>query len=955
MWTVDRIRWGNHQLVTVAVRAVLGISTLAVASLTMAQGTSTTGDGVEEVVVTGFRQSLSVALDEKREAVGAVDAIVAEDIADFPDNNLAESIQRIPGVSIERDAGEGKRISVRGLGPQFTRIRINGMEALTTGGASDAAGGTNRDRSFDFNTFASELFNSITVRKTAAAEVEEGSLGATVDLQVARPFDYNGLTFVTGGQLGYNDLGDDADPRGTVLISDTFLDDRLGALVSVAYTERKLLDEGASTVRFQKSVPNAAGVFAAGTQFQSVAAGVPFTNAQLATAFRPRIPRYDIFEHEQERLGITTSLQFRPSEATLLTFDALYADFDSTRTETYLESPNFSASLAQVDVLEAELRQDGVDRNGVPVNTLVFGRFNDVDIRSERRHDELETKFTQFTLDGTHSFSDSLSVHALVGRSKSEHDNPVQTTVLFDINDVDGYVFDFRGNPRRPLISYGNADLLNPEAFTLTQIRLRPQTADNEFTNYAADATWKLNDTFTVKGGAQFKKYEFDTTDRRRASENVSAAQALIPRSGFSTVANLNLNVPAGTPTRFVVPDLKAAGELFGFNDPTLFPLSNQVDLGGNYSVEEEDSGVFAQVEMRTEIGGIPIRGNLGVRYVETDQESVGFTRVAAGPSGVVTNTVSEKYNNTLPSLNLVADITDDFLIRFGASKVLARSGLGNLNPGAAVQIAGNNKQVTAGNPNLTPFKADTYDLSFEWYFAKESLLGVALFYKDIASFVQTIRATGPFSSNPLGLDDSVAIAVCDSSMAAFDPNNPTDVQTCLSDWQFSLPRNTPGGELKGVEISYQQPFTFLPGVLRNFGVLLNFTYVESEILYLNADGTAAFGGDRQDLTGLSKNAANATLYFDNGTWSARVSAAYRDEFLTTAPGRNGNDVEGTEESTTVDFASSYALNQNLTLTLEAINLTDEFNDQLVDSQGNRLSFSHHTGRQYFLGARYRF
>jgi iron complex outermembrane recepter protein len=220
---------------------------------------------------------------------------------------------------------------------------------------------------------------------------------------------------------------------------------------------------------------------------------------------------------------------------------------------------------------------------------------------------------------------------------------------------------------------------------------------------------------------------------------------------------------------------------------------------------------------------------------------------------------------------------------------------------------------------------------------------------------VQTIRATGPFSSNPLGLDDSVAISVCDASMAAFDPGNATDVQSCLSDWQFSLPRNTPGGELKGVEISYQQPFTFLPGFLRNFGALVNFTYVESEILYLNADGTAAFNGQKQDLTGLSKNAANATLYFDNGTWSARVSGAYRDEFLTTAPGRNGNDIEGTEESITLDFASSYALNQNLTLTLEGINLTDEFNDQLVDSRGNRLSFSHHTGRQYFLGARYRF
>jgi iron complex outermembrane recepter protein len=946
MWAVDN----NRRLIAVAIRAVLGITSFAAVSAAVAQGT-TAPAGVEEVVVTGFRQSLSLALDEKRDAIGAVDAIVAEDIADFPDLNLAESIQRISGVSIERDAGEGKRISVRGLGPQFTRIRINGMEALTTGGGSDAAGGTNRDRSFDFNTFASELFNSITVRKTAAAEVEEGSLGATVDLQVARPFDYDGLTFVTGGQLGYNDLGDDADPRGTLLISNTFADERVGALLSVAYTKRKLLDEGASTVRFQNTPQNPANP-AAGP-FQSVAPGVPFTNGELGAAFRPRIPRYDIFEHEQERLGVTTSLQFRPSEATLLTFDALYADFDAERDETYLESPNFSASLAQVDVLEAEIRQDGLDRSGMPVSTLVFGRFNDVDIRAERRHDELETKFTQFTLDGSHSFSDSLSVHGLVGRSKSEHDNPEQTTLLFDINDVDGYVFDFRGSSRRPLISYGNADLTNPEAFTLTQIRLRPQTADNTFTNYMGDVTWKLNETLTFKGGAQFKKYEFDTTDRRRAAEGVTPEQALIPRSQYSELARLELNVPAGTPTSFVVPDLDAAKRIFGFDDPNVFALSDQVNLGGNYSVEEEDAGVFAQVEMRTEVGGVPIRGNLGVRYVETDQQSSGLSR---GATGVLATSVTEKYNNTLPALNIVADLTDNLLVRFGAAKVLARSGLGALNPGATVQIAGNNKTVAAGNPTLTPFKADAYDLAFEWYFAKESLLGVALFYKDIASFVQTIRATGAFSSNPLGLDDSVAIAVCDAQLPTpFDPGNATDVANCLADWQFSLPRNTPGGDLKGVEISYQQPFSFLPGIWRNFGAILNFTYVESEILYLNADGTAAFGGERQDLTGLSKNAANATLYYDDGKFSARISAAYRDEYLTTAPGRNGNDVEGTAESTTVDFASSYSLNDNLELTLEGLNLTDEFQDQSVDSLGNRLSYFHHTGRQYFVGARYRF
>src|SRR5688572_7134258 len=292
---------------------------------------------MEEVVVTGFRQSLNAALEDKREAVGAVDAIVAEDIADFPDLNLAESIQRVPGVSIARDAGEGRNISVRGLGPQFTRVRINGMEAMSANGGTDAAGGTNRDRSFDFNTFASELFNSITIRKTASAETEEGSLGATVDLRSGRPFDYDGLTIAGSAQLGYNDLTEDTDPRAAFLISNTFADGKFGALLSVAYTSRKLADEGASTVRWQ-----AGGGFG---PLDPAYTGTP-TLAEINAAFRPRIPRYDKYEHEQNRLGVTAALQFAPTDATSVNLDILFAKFDAERDEMFLETPVFSSGGA---------------------------------------------------------------------------------------------------------------------------------------------------------------------------------------------------------------------------------------------------------------------------------------------------------------------------------------------------------------------------------------------------------------------------------------------------------------------------------------------------------------------------------------------------------------------------------------------------------------------------------
>lgn len=924
-----------------SIRAILGVassSLLAFAALAQENAADEQSGALEEIVVTGFRESLNAALDVKRDAVGAVDAIVAEDIADFPDLNLAESIQRIPGVAIARQGGEGRQISVRGLGPQFTRVRINGMEALSTTGGTDALGGTNRARSFDFNIFASELFNSIRVAKTSSADTEEGSLGATVDLQVARPFDYNGFTMVTGAQLGYNDLQEDMNPRAAALVSNTFADGRFGALLSVAYAERDFADHGSSAVRWQNSgtcpgTPTNTNCFAP----TSLLPGYTGPSlAELNNAFRPRIPRYDMYENTQERLGVTASLQFAPGDATTLTLDALYADLQSTRTEQFLEMPNFSSNMTQVDVQSAAIN----DRN-----SILYGVFNDVDIRSEQRYDELETEFTQFTLSAEHSFTDTLHLTALVGQAESKHDNPIQTTLLWDINDADGVSFDFRESSRVPVLNYGNANVTNPDSWTLTQVRLRPQSADNEFVNYAADLKWEFTDRAAIKFGAQLKQFEFDTTSARRASENASAAQQAIARSSYARTLDLNdtgLDLPAGNTNVWVVPDVRAATGLLDLNNYAAYGVSINNDLGNNFSVSEDDTGAYVQLDFSADLGAIPVRGNIGVRYVETEQETTGWAR---GTAGNTLLTIEHKYDNTLPSLNLVANITDDFLIRFGAARAMTRAALPQLNPGLALSIAGNNKTVTAGNPFLDPTEADNYDLSFEWYFAEESLVGLALFYKDIKTFVQTIRETGQFSDNPFGLPDSVALAQCGASV---------DPATCLSGWGFNLPTNTPGGELQGLEVSYQQPFTFLPGVWSDFGAILNFTYVDSDVKYLDSSGAVVM---ETTLSGLSKRSANATLYFDNGVFSARVSAAYRDEYLAVGgvPGRNGNDVEGVAETLNVDFSTSWSITDSLELTLEALNLTDEFEDQWVDSLGNRLSYYHHTGREYFLGARYKF
>ncbi len=929
---------GRHGAIRVAVRAVLAMAALSASGAAFSQQAAPRQEGaLEEIIVTGFKGSLSLALDQKRDSVGAVDAIIAEDIADFPDLNLAESIQRVPGVSIARDAGEGRNISVRGLGPQFTRVRINGMEAMSANGGTDAAGGTNRDRSFDFNTFASELFNSITIRKTSAAEVEEGSLGATVDLRSGRPFDYDGFTVVTSAQASYNDINEDVDPRGAFLISDTFADGKFGALLSVAYTKRKLLDEGSSTVRWQDA--------SSGTPFAGASATDP-----VNTAFRPRIPRYDIYQHDQERLGLTGSLQWQATDKTLISLDALYAKFEAERNEIFLEAPGFSGNNSGSQ--NVRVREAVIDST----NTIVYGVFDDVDIRSEARHDELETDFTHLTLEGTHEFTDRVRLKGLVGYSEAEHDNPVQTTLLFDRNDVDGYSYDFRGNNRLPLITYGDAVVTDPTAWRLSQIRLRPQSSENTFKTVSFDVAWDVTDAVTLKAGPQYKKFEFDTTSLVRSNGTtanqegqLSAAIRATPIADYSELARIsgNLNVPAGSARSWIIPDIDRAAALFGLYDRSAFPLGIEPALGNNYSIEEEDTGGYVQADFKTEVAGRPLRANVGVRYVETKQTSSGY---AANIGSPLLTTVERTYDDTLPSLNVAFDVTDEFVIRAAAAKVMVRpnggggaTGLGILAPGASAAINGANKVLTVGNPMLDPYRAKAYDLSFEWYFAQDSLLSLALFKKDVDSFVQIVRSTGTFSSNPLGLPDSVALAACGTAIP--------DPATCVSGWQFAVPTNTDGGDVDGFEISYQQPFTFLPGFWSNFGLILNYTGVESEIEYLSATGAVT----KDDLTGLSKSAYNATLYWENERFSARVSAAYRDEYLTTVPGRNNNDVEGTAETLTIDASSTFTVNDNLDLTLEALNLTDEFQDQYVDSAGNRLSYYHHQGRQFLLGARYKF
>jgi len=455
--------------------ALCAIASMALSGRAVAQGAD---QGVESVTVSGFKASLERSLEQKRNATNAVDTILAEDIAKFPDTNLSESIQRIPGVALNRSNGEGKQIAVRGLSPLFTTTEINGMETITTSG-------NNVGRSFDFNVFDSDLFSGITVNKTASANLHEGALGATIQLATPHPFDHQGFTLVGSGQGSYTDLRGAFNKRFSGVISDTFMGGQLGVLFAGAYQQRKIQLFDTDSVGFQNdntaqtanhsapliagcgTVAGASSQCAPAQRFASltvVGTGLPGTLPQTAgfvetntpcsttvrtncnpsaggtvpsdydvvnEAYHDRFPRYIPTYQTQERTGFVGSAQYQPDDATLITVDAMFADLWQIQDNSDIVSPAFGISgtgsnLAPLGApaLKANTLGNGninilnyaVDQKR---NNLTYLEATGVGLTSERAGSQQDTRFSQVTINASHEFSSDFKVDARLGWSEN--------------------------------------------------------------------------------------------------------------------------------------------------------------------------------------------------------------------------------------------------------------------------------------------------------------------------------------------------------------------------------------------------------------------------------------------------------------------------------------------------------------------------------------------------------
>ena len=912
---------------------------------------------LQEIVVTGYRSSLEQALKIKEDMASEADTILAEDIGKFPDQNLAESLQRIPGVAITREEGEGREISVRGLGPQFTRVRVNGMETLTTTGGPDNENGVNRTRAFDFNVFSSDLFNSLTVRKTSEADVDEGSLGATVDLTTAHPLDYHHFVFITQAKGNYNDLSGTVGPQASGLISNVFDDGKFGALASVSWSKRDYIDDGASTVRWDEAQVLKTGTspfgaspygFASvlGTPCTGTASTLPAACQQADSALHPRFPRYDFFQDGENRLGLTGSLQWKPNGANLFSLDLLHSYYAETRQEQYLEEPGLSGQgkcpnpAATVSIGCISVLAETID----PAGVMTAGAFSGVDTRVEDRFDSMHTNFTQVTLNGTHDLSDKWSIDELVGYSESRFNNPQQTTLGWDqYNQTVSYNFD----SRIPYLNFGSENVGAAGPWVLTEVRERPQSTTNDFRDVELNVHFTPNDTVNFAGGVQFKQYNFDTTSLRLVngetvtSKNAYSGLLAVPLGSYAQTLNFGsvsgISVPPGSTASWATPNVFLAENALGiYSNSSLYALSTAGDLGDNVAVRERDYGTYLQMNWDSRLLGRELRGNLGVRVVRTNQWSRGYS------SRLLPITANRDYNDVLPELNLVWSLRSDLLLRFAASRDMSRPNLTDVAASTAVTVSGTQFNVKSGNPSIDPFLANAYDLSLEWYPAPGTLVSVAPFRKDVLSFSSTETVNTVFHGNPFGVPDSLAIQACGAT-----PGCGPDAT-----WAFSVPVNSPGGEVDGVELNYQQPLRFLPGFLHDLGVQMNYTHVTSTVKYLTGPNTYVTG----ELTGLSKNTAGATLYYEDRKWSIRVSGAYRSAYLIRVPGQEtGTDADGYDATFNLDASLQYNLTKQLRVTLEGVNLTDQYENEFDDTSRDLMYYYHNQGREILFGVRYQY
>jgi iron complex outermembrane recepter protein len=888
-----------------------------------ATANASSDDAIDEIVVTGIRASLRESLEVKRESLAVVDVLTSEDVGKFPDKNVAEALQRVSGVSISREFGEGERVSIRGTAPNLNRTLLNGHAIATADWfVLDQLSAT---RSFNYLMLPTEVIGSTEVYKGSQADIEEGGIGGTVNIRTRNPLDLPANTFSASAQTSYTELADETDPQVGALFSWKNSADTLGFLIAGLYQERNLRRDGVEFLGYSdREVADQGG----------------------ATVAVPDLIGSALFEQERVRTGANFGLQFRPSDALDINLTGLYSKLEADNF-----NHNYMAWFSNMFGAGEEPTNTTV-RNGTLVGGTFaqsadgFGVVYDAILR------DAETETQSVDLDAVFQASETVTLHGKIGYTTAEGATSAQP--FWETQARTGFTWDFSGGV--PEIDF--TDVADP-----TDVNSLPQlgwASHNQFLNEDEEFYAYGDAEFEVEMGA-IKSFKFGLkyTDHER-DVNITygqtrgllsptgcggspcgladAAGGLAPSDFLEDIAK------AGTVTEFRLVSEQALRNIYGALDFVNYDPSDPDSVANwansptyhfgpleSFVVSEEAIGGFAMANFE----GEGFRGNLGVRIVETKQTSDGWAvGVPAGTPGATNNpfgliapiTVENDYTDVLPSVNIAFDLSEDLVLRFGASRVMARPEYNRIAP-TITSFTPLLFTGAGGNPTLDPYRADQFDLSTEWYFAPESLLAASLFYKDMQSYI--VNGTGP-ERLPTEIVDPTDSRLSDPD--ADCQSISAGLYNCI--YQIDRPVNGAGGKIQGVELSYQQP------IWGGFGTIVNYTYTEAD----SANG--------DPIPGHSKDTANVTGYYENERFGVRLSYNYRSAYF--ADNDRGRELYS-DDTDSLDLSVNVNLTDYLALTFDGVNLLDEELFYYYDGDKSRPARFYDNGAIYYAGVRINF
>ncbi|MCG8556195.1 MAG: TonB-dependent receptor [Proteobacteria bacterium] len=883
----------------------------------------------EEIMVRGIRGSLQRSMDVKRHASAIVDAIAAQDLGKFPDQNVAESLQRIAGVSIDRNGGEGRSITVRGLGPQFNSTLLNGRTVAT-----ETFG-----RQFSFDMLAAELISGAEVYKSPIARLQEGGIGSTINIKTARPLDFRGFNarLRTMGLFDTNSRS--ITPQVSGLVSNTFLDDKLGVLLSFSHQQRKARVDNIGTANFN-----------ANQKLTLVDGRV------LEGVFVPQNYTMNMDFQERRRTGGTVALQFQPLDSVRITLDGLYSNFEVRSSITQL-GHWFTAT--QIDDAH-------VDENNTVIE-LTHGIKGATDYVNSTSNRPTEIWLAGLNAQWDLSQDLTLSADAAYSRAATNNGGKGRFTVI-GFNNLSTYVNRTPGQIPSLFQAPGGLplDVQDPSLGRAHMASLGGSNTTDDLFEGRLDGLWRMQaeglqglrvgaygygrvkkskgfgtshpDTPSELSGVTclYCGYATDVPDTLLWPVNATGffpdVRADIPRrwQSFDHLAYVDyLESPAAIAAN--KDPMKAAAVIMANDGFTLF------EQPGGSRVEEQTYGTYLQFDFGGEFGDMAWEANAGARYVRSRQTAFGMQRellmlilvdptlyqaIRGDPTWLWE---SSSYGNLLPSTNLMIEPFEDVVVRASYARSLTRPTLGQLRPVTSFSInRPGNLRANGGQPHLRPFTADNLDLSIEWYYGRSSYVGVAGYYKKVGNFIveKVQKETYTLLTGP----------------------DTTNVMPANFTYEVRRPSNAESADVGGLEVSLQHVFEHLPHPFDGLGTQATLTFVESNARVQLGNVTETFA-----LEGLG-NSQNLVLFYEKGPLQLRTAVNRRSAFLANISGRGGEPVF-VEGYTQLDLSGSFQVTQNVAAFFQAINVTDSRGRRHGRYANHFLGLSD-AGARYGLGLR---